>query len=119
MPLGDNEAIVLGVFCGDIPGLPIAFLAAPDAKALALANGVEGQTAVFTQGTAFDGFNGSGLSRNIAVQKLGERPFADKADTGTVFFPVDIDSCFPGQLPDLDFAQLSKWENCPAQLFLT
>ena len=61
-------------------------LDAANAQPLALAQRVKAQAHMLAQHAALIAFDQAGCLRNVTVQKLAERPLADKADAGRVFF---------------------------------
>ena len=82
MSLDDNQFVF-----GQILGRNKPWLACTaDAQAFTLAQRVKHQADVFADYFAFRGHHFAIIGRQVFLQKLAERAFADKADAGTVFF---------------------------------
>ncbi len=86
MPLRNHQYVALYVFIHHIPRGFIAVFQATDAQTFTLTQCVVHQTLMLTNHLAVNGFNHTGLCRQITGQEFTEFTLTDKADTGTVFF---------------------------------
>src|SRR3954468_7100343 len=89
--LHDDELVRLDLLVGDVPGLARAAQTNP----FALADGVEGEPDVLPYGLPFGRPDRSRFLRQVAVQKLPERPLTDEADAGRVLLRVIRQPGFP------------------------
>lgn len=86
MPLYHIQGVVLQIFASDKPRLTVAFFLAANANAFALAQRVKAQAHMLANLLAFIVQNGPRCSRQVAIQKLTERAFANEANASAVFF---------------------------------
>ena len=82
MALYDNQFVFGQILGRDKP----RFACAADTLAFALAQRVKHQADVFANHFAFRGHHFAIIGRQVFLQKFAEWAFADKANTGTVFF---------------------------------
>ena len=82
MALDDNQFIFGQILGSDKPW----FACSADTQAFALTQRVKHQADVFANHFAFRGNHFAIIGRQVFLQKFAERAFADKANTGTVFF---------------------------------
>ena len=82
MALYDNQFVFGQILGRNKPRLACA----ADAQAFTLAQRVKHQADVFANHFAFRGHHFAIIGRQVFLQKLAERAFADKANAGTVFF---------------------------------
>src|SRR6185295_2406274 len=86
--LHHDKSIGCHILATDIPRLASAFTATADAQSLALTKRVIHQTGMAADSVSVQNDHVTGVARQIPVQEFTERPFADKADSGWVFFVV-------------------------------
>src|SRR5690606_34099387 len=115
--LADNQHIALEVLAQHIPGVITGTLQPTDAQPLALADGVVHESVVTTDDITFGGFNVAGLSRQVALEEVGEAPLADETDTGRVLLACRGQFILLGNAPDFGFFQLANRKQGPCQLF--
>src|SRR5713101_1070683 len=82
--LHDDQLVLAEILSRHVPRLGRGALAAPDADAFALADGVEGKPDVLSDDPAFGRTHRPRLFRQIAAQELAERALADEANSGRV-----------------------------------
>ena len=114
--LADNQHIALKVLAQHIPGVITGTLQPTDAQPLALADGVIHEAVVAADDITFGGFNVAGLSRQVALEEVGEAPLADEADTGRVLLACRGQFILLGNAPDFGFFQLANRKQGPCQL---
>ena len=90
MTLADIKHVVVHILVQYIPWRFRIALHTTDSQSLALSQGVEHQSLVFTNKLFVDGSDLTGLCGQVFTQKRSEVAFADKADAGTVLFIKDI-----------------------------
>ncbi len=94
------------------------FARSADAQALALAQGVIHEPLVFAHRPALGRAHRAGLTRQIALEKFAERPFADKADAGAVLLGGIGQSDAARQLAHARLGQLAQGKQHGRQLGL-
>ena len=121
MPLHGVEGVAGHVFARDEPGGVVAACAfqPTDAKPLPLADGVEAQSDVAADfAPAVGVHDGAGLRVQVAREKFAERPLADEADAGGVFFARVGQADFFGQPPHLALVHVAKRKEAARELRL-
>src|SRR5258707_14174303 len=106
--LSDIQRVRRNILTGDEPRLAAALLAAAEADTLALPEGVKREADVFADHVAVGGFHRTGVGRQIAVQEVAERPFADEADAGGIFLLRVRERDLFGNLAEFGFRNLAR-----------
>ena len=88
MSLGNRKHIIFDVFCDHVPGFFRVTFHSADAQSLALAQGIEVNPRVFPYVRTVDAAHRAGLYGEVMTEKVAERAFTDKTDSGAVFFIV-------------------------------
>ena len=112
MTLYDDEFVFRQILRSDKPRLARA----ADAQSFALSERVEHQSDVFADGFAFGRYHFAVVGRQVFLQELAERTFADEADAGTVFFGGSRQIEFGGKAADFRFFQITQRENRALEL---
>src|SRR6056300_261917 len=97
--------------------LPFCF-EPPNTQTLALPQRVKAQAHMLSDGSAGVVFDRAGCLGNVAIQKLAEWTFADKANSAGVFFLGIWQTNVLCNLPYLSLVQLANWEHRFGQLCL-
>src|SRR6185436_20291814 len=88
------------------------------ADALALADGVEREPDVRADAHALGRHDRPGLARQVAVEELAERPFADEADPGRILFRMVRQPGLGCERANLGFLQFAQRKQHPRELGL-
>ena len=112
MTLYDDEFVFCQILRSDKPRLARA----ADAQSFALSERVEHQPDVFADGFPFGRDHFAVVGRQVFLQELAERTFADEADAGTVFFGGSRQIEFGGKAADFRFFQTAQRENRALEL---
>ena len=109
-PAGPVAAASTDLAWAMLAGSVGASLEAPDAQALALAQGVERQADMPTNAAPALVLDRTGFMAQVAVQELAERPLADEADAGRVLLLRVRQADLGGEAAHLALLQLADRE---------
>ncbi len=113
--LNDDQGIAFDLFACDVPGSIACAGLSADAKPLPLPRRVVHQPLVFSNDSSIGCFHRAFVAGEITRQKLAERPFADKTNTGAITFRMDRQASGIGQFAHLRFVQFAQREHCLRQ----
>ena len=116
--LNDPERVAGHLLASDVPGIAVASPGATDADAFALAKRIKTQPHMLAQHPPAGLADRARTMREVARQKLPERPFPDKTDPGGIFLGGIGQSDTARDRTNNRFRQMSHWKNRAGELRL-
>ena len=119
VPLNDDQFVLREILAAHVPGPAGRILQAADADAFSLADSIEREPDMLPHGLALGRAHRTGLPRQIAVQELAKRPFADEADSGRAALGEVVQSGLLGDSAHFGLPQLPDGEHDARELRLS
>src|SRR6266581_725067 len=116
--LHDDQLVLVEVLPRNVPGPAFGALEPADSDALALADGIERKPDVLADDLSLGRAHRARLLRQIAAEKLPERPLADKADSGRAALGEIVQPRLLRDCAHLGLLQFPERENHARKLLL-
>src|SRR5690606_25894434 len=109
-PLYHDQFIVDQILVSHIPRLFVKTCNATDSQPLSLTDSMIHQSTMFAEGNAVFCFDQARLRGQVLFKEVFDPSFANKADTGTVFFTMSDQIVLLREAADLRLCQIANRE---------